>query len=80
MIDIAKKRGVYFAPNTLVKNLIQQNGYVVGVETELEKYYAPIVILADGVNSLLAKELNLREKHMEYRVSRKTVGIFQIKD
>ena len=63
MIDIAKKRGVYFAPNTLVKNLIQQNGYVVGVETELEKYYAPIVILADGVNSLLAKELNLREKY-----------------
>ena len=58
-----KKRGVYFAPNTLVKNLIQQNGYVVGVETELEKYYAPIVILADGVNSLLAKELNLREKY-----------------
>ena len=63
MIDIAKKRGVYFAPNTLVKNLIQQNGYVIGVETELEKYYAPIVILADGVNSLLAKELNLREKY-----------------
>ena len=63
MIDIAKKRGVYFAPNTLVKSLIQQNGYVVGVETELEKYYAPIVILADGVNSLLAKELNLREKY-----------------
>ncbi len=63
MIEIAKKKGVYFAPNTLVKKLIQKDGYVVGVETELEEYYAPIVILADGVNSLLAKELNLREKY-----------------
>ena len=63
MIEIIKKKGVYFAPNTLVKNLVMQNEYVVGVETELEKYYAPIVILADGVNSLLAKGLNLREKY-----------------
>ena len=63
MIELAKKKGVYFAPNTLVRNLVQKDGYVVGVETELEKYYAPIVILADGVNSLLAKELNLREKY-----------------
>ncbi len=63
MLEIAKKEGVYYAPNTLVKHLIQQDGYVIGVETELEKYYAPIVILADGVNSLLAKELNLREKY-----------------
>ncbi len=63
MIELAKKKGVYFAPNTLVRNLVQKDGYVVGVETELEKYCAPIVILADGVNSLLAKELNLREKY-----------------
>jgi len=60
MIEIAKSHGVYYIPNTLVKNLIQENNRVVGIETEQEKYYAPITILADGVNSLLARQLNLR--------------------
>jgi len=60
MIEIAKSKGVYYIPNTLVKNLIQENNSVVGIETEQEKYYAPITILADGVNSLLARELKLR--------------------
>lgn len=60
MIEIAKNRGVYYIPNTLVKSLIQENNSIVGIETEQEKYYAPITILADGVNSMLARELNLR--------------------
>ena len=63
MIEIVKKHGVYYIPNTLVKNLIQENGSVVGIQTEQEKYYAPMTILADGVNSLLAKELNLRNDY-----------------
>ena len=63
MIEIAKKHGVYYIPNTLVKNLIQKNNYVVGIKTEQEEYFAPVTILADGVNSLLAKELNLRNNY-----------------
>lgn len=63
MIEIAKSRGVYYIPNTLVKNLIIENNSVVGIITEQEKYYAPITILADGVNSLLARELKLREDY-----------------
>ena len=63
MIDIVKRQGVYFAPNTLVKNLIIKDGIVYGVKTELEEYYAPITILADGVNSLLAREIGLRGKY-----------------
>ena len=63
MIEIAKNRGVYYIPNTLVKHLIQENDSIVGIETEQEKYYAPITILADGVNSLLAKELKLRNDY-----------------
>ncbi len=61
MIEQAKKQGVYYSPNTLVKKLIENNGSVIGVETEFEQYFAPVVILADGVNSLLAKKLGLRE-------------------
>ena len=60
MIDVVKKYGVYFAPNTLVVDLLQKDGAVYGVKTEQEEYYAPITILADGVNSLLAKKIGLR--------------------
>ncbi len=62
MIDCAKKQGVYFCPDTLVQNLIEKDGVVVGVKTELEEYFAPVTILADGVNSLLARQIGLREE------------------
>ena len=58
----AQKEGVLFAPKTLVKSLIKQDSKVIGIETEYEKYYANIVILADGVNSLLAKSIGLRNE------------------
>ena len=61
MIEIAKKNGVYYAPNTLVQDLIVINGNVVGIRTQNEKFFTPIVIIADGVNSILAKKINLRE-------------------
>ena len=44
-----------------MRELIKENNCVIGVRTELEKYYADIVILADGVNSLLAKQIGLRK-------------------
>ena len=62
MIDQAKKEGVYYVPNTLVVDLLDDNGYIVGVQTELEKYYSRVVILADGVNSFLAGKLGLRKE------------------
>ena len=61
-VEQAMKEGVYFAPQTLVNNLIVEKGKVVGITTDIEDYYADIVIIADGVNSLLAKQLGLREK------------------
>jgi len=63
MIEYAKNKGVYFCPDTLVKNLIIKKDGVIGVKTELEEYYAPVTIIADGVNSLLAKEIGLRKSH-----------------
>lgn len=63
MIECAKKQGVYYCPNTLVKDVIQKDGVVVGVKTELEEYFAPITIIADGVNSLLAHKLKLRQDY-----------------
>lgn len=58
----AKKRGVVIAYETLVEELIVENKAVIGIRTELEEYYADIVILADGVNSLLAEQIGLRKE------------------
>jgi len=60
-VEQAQKVGAYFAPNTVVKKLIIDKGKVIGIQTDLEEYYADIVILADGVNSLLAKQLEMRK-------------------
>ena len=60
MAEEAKKEGVTIVEETVVKELIVKDGYVKGVKTELEDYYADIVVLADGVNSLLAKQIGLR--------------------
>lgn len=60
-VEEAQKAGVYYAPKTLVKELIIENNKVVGIQTEYEKFYANIIILADGVNSLLAKQIGLRK-------------------
>lgn len=60
MAEEAKKAGVIVVEETVVKKLILENGYVKGVQTEVEDYYADIVVLADGVNSLLARQIGLR--------------------
>lgn len=62
MAEQAKKEGVIFVEETVVRELLIEDEKVVGVKTELEDYYSDIVILADGVNSLLAKQIGFREK------------------
>ena len=57
----ARKAGAYIVEETVVRELIKEDNKVVGIKTELEEYYADIVILADGVNSLLAKQIGLRK-------------------
>lgn len=57
----AKKAGVILVEETVVRELIKEKGKVIGVKTELENFYSDIVILADGVNSLLAKQAGLRK-------------------
>ena len=61
MAEEARKAGVIIAEETVVRELIVENNRVIGVKTELEEVFANIVILADGVNSLLAKQVGLRK-------------------
>ena len=69
MADEAEKEGVILITETVVEDLILDDGRVVGVKTELEEYYANIVVLADGVNSLLAKKVGLRNNISPYDVA-----------
>ncbi len=62
MAQQAQKEGVYLVTETVVRELIKEKNKVIGVKTELEEFYADIVILADGVNSLLAKQIGLRKE------------------
>ncbi len=62
MAEEARKAGVYIVEETVVRELIKEKNRIIGVKTELEDYYADIVVLADGVNSLLAKQIGLRKE------------------
>lgn len=77
-IEQAQKEGVYFAPKTLVKNLLIENGRVTGVETELEKFRAELVIIADGVNSLLAKQAGLRNDFKPQNMTLNVKEVFRL--
>lgn len=71
----AKKAGAYLAPKTVVRELIKRNGKVIGIKTDLESFYADIVILADGVNSLLAQQIGLRKELKDTAIA---VGIKEV--
>ena len=74
-VEQAIKEGVYFAPNTLVKELLTEKGKVIGIKTDIEEYFADIVIIADGVNSLLAKQIGLRKK---FKAKHMVLGVKEV--
>lgn len=57
----AQEAGAHIVPRILVKELIIEDNIFCGIKTDNEEYRAKIVILADGVNSLLAKKHGLRK-------------------
>jgi electron transfer flavoprotein-quinone oxidoreductase len=61
----AVEAGALLINETVVTECIVENGKVVGVRTDRPDgdVYADVVVLADGVNSLLAKKLGLRKEH-----------------
>ncbi len=77
-VEQAQKEGVYFAPKTLVKELIIENGKVVGIQTQYEKFYSDIVIIADGVNSLLAKQIGLRKEYNDKNITVNVKEVYRL--
>ncbi|MBP1737565.1 MAG: Electron-transferring-flavoprotein dehydrogenase [Oscillospiraceae bacterium] len=69
--------GALLINETAVKHCIVKDGRVIGVETDRPEgdLYADAVILADGVNSLLAKELGL---HTEWRKDEVALAVMEV--
>lgn len=58
----AAEKGAELLPSTRVDGLIKDGDDYVGVFTEKGEYHAPVTLLADGVNSLVAQRAGLARK------------------
>ncbi|WP_226681501.1 FAD-dependent oxidoreductase [Sutcliffiella horikoshii] len=73
----AVEQGALLVNETVVLECIVENGKVVGVRTDRPdgEVYADVVVLADGVNSLLGKSLGF---HKEYRPDEVALATMEI--
>ncbi len=74
-VERAVELGAYYSPMTVVRELIVNDGKVVGIKTDEEEFFADIVILADGVNSTLAKQIGLRENLKDSEIA---IGVKEV--
>jgi len=62
---LAEDAGATIINRTTADDVLKENGRVVGVTTERGNVLADVVVAADGVNSMLAKQAGLREETPE---------------
>ncbi len=65
----AEEAGAEIIPGILVDELIVEDGKVVGIYATGEELYADVVVLADGVNSLLAQSLGMKKELEPHQVA-----------
>lgn len=71
----AEEAGAVLAAGVRVDELLVQDGKVVGVKAGEDVLEADVVILADGVNSLLAQQMGLRQELHPHQVA---VGVKEV--
>jgi len=73
----AVEAGVLLINETVVTDCIVENGKVVGVRTDRPngEVFADVVVLADGVNSLLSKQLGF---HKEFRPDEVALTVMEV--
>lgn len=78
--DKAVQQGAVLVNETVVLECIVENGKVVGVRTDRPDgdVYADVVVLADGVNSLLAKSLGFHKEYKPDEVALATMEILKL--
>ncbi len=65
----AEEAGAMLLAPILVDKLLVEDGKVVGVEATGDQLYADVVILADGVNSLLAQQIGMKPELEPHQVA-----------
>ncbi|USG64192.1 FAD-dependent oxidoreductase [Brevibacillus ruminantium] len=75
--DKAVQQGALLINETVVTECLVENGKVVGVRTDRPDgdLFADVVVLADGVNSLLAKSLGF---HKEFRPDEVALAVMEV--
>jgi electron transfer flavoprotein-quinone oxidoreductase len=75
--DKAVEQGALLINETVVTECIVEDGKVVGVKTDRPdgELYADVVVLADGVNSLLAKQLGF---HKEWKPNEVALTVMEV--
>ncbi len=76
----AVEQGALLINETVVLECIVENGRVIGVRTDRPngEVYADVVVLADGVNSLLAKSLGFHKEYKPNEVALATMEIVKL--
>ena len=54
----------FIATNILVEEVLLEDGKAVGIRTGEEKFYADSIIIAEGVNNLLTRQVGLQDKYV----------------
>jgi electron transfer flavoprotein-quinone oxidoreductase len=54
----------FVATNILVEEILMEDGKAVGIRTGDEKFYADSVIIAEGVNNLLTRQVGLQDQYV----------------
>ncbi|MEL7563605.1 MAG: FAD-dependent oxidoreductase [Dehalobacterium sp.] len=77
LAEQAEKAGAALICRTAVTGLIKEKGQIIGVHTDRREgdLFADVVIAADGVNSLLAKEAGLQRDFHPHEIS---VGVKEV--
>jgi electron transfer flavoprotein-quinone oxidoreductase len=78
LLEQAKKAGVAVVTGVNVEGLAKENGRVVGVLQSGETTYADCVIVADGANSRLTLQGDLRHGHKKLDMDHYALGVKEV--
>ncbi|MEK6985881.1 MAG: FAD-dependent oxidoreductase [Candidatus Thermoplasmatota archaeon] len=78
LLEQAKKAGVTVVTGVNVEGLVKKNGQVVGVLQSGETTFADVVIVADGANSRLTLQGDLRHGHKKLDMDHYALGVKEV--
>ena len=75
LAEKCEEAGVMLVPGIRVDSCVVEDGKVVGIDAGGEIMYSDVVIIADGVNSLLAQKLGMKKELTPHEVA---VGVKEV--